>query len=173
MAGRAGRDGKPAFIHLLYGRNDARINEQILADLTPDRDEMADVYRFLRRLWRDEGCTTFAISDSTLAEDVARAPRPLPYSAVICGITVFNELGLIDAHVSYTDGEPTYLMRMCDTGNKVELTDSVRYQEGLGEQDMFRLFRDWALGSDFDNLQERVSHPITPGSADSTFGKDE
>lgn len=35
MSGRAGRDGKPAWVHLLYGRGDASINERILADATP------------------------------------------------------------------------------------------------------------------------------------------
>ena len=29
MSGRAGRDGKPAWVHLLYGRGDASINERI------------------------------------------------------------------------------------------------------------------------------------------------
>ena len=173
MSGRAGRDGKPAFIHLLYGRNDARINERILSGTTPNREEMADVYRLLRRLWRERGCTDFALSDSALAEALARSPHPLPYSAVACGITVFNELGLINAQVSYTAGEPTYLIRMVDGPQKVELTDSVRYREGLGEQEFFRAFRDWALGSDFSNLQERVSHPITPTTGDETFGKED
>ena len=172
MSGRAGRDGRPAFIHLLYGRSDARINEQILSDLTPDREEMRQVYRFLRDLWRQHGCDTFAISDSDLNESLAHSPQPLPYSAVTCGITVFNELGLLSARVSYTDGEPTYFIRMVEGADRVELTDSVRYLEGLGEREIFRLFRDWALGSDLGHLQARVSHPITPSSGDETFGKD-
>ena len=172
MSGRAGRDGRPAYIHLLYGKGDARINEQILSDLTPDREEMVQVYRFLRSLWRQHGSTPFAISDSELNETLAHCPQPLPYSAVACGITVFNELGLLSARVSYTDGEPTYLIRMAEGADKVELTDSVRYLEGLGEREIFRLFRDWALGSDLGNLQERVSHPITPSAGDQTFGKD-
>ena len=172
MSGRAGRDGKPAYVHLLYGRNDARINEQILSDLTPDRDEMAEVYRLLRRLWRENGGNTLAISDSALSESLGRTPSPLPYSAVTCGITVFNELGLLHARVSYTDGEPTYLIRMVDGPGKVELTDSVRYQEGMGERQVFHTFRDWALGSDYEKLQARVSHPITPTDGDQTFGKD-
>ena len=126
MSGRAGRDGKPAFVHLLYGKNDARINEQILADMTPNREEMAEVYRLLRRLWREGGCSTFAISDSALSESLGRTTQPLPYSAVTCGITVFNELGLIKARVSYISGEPTYLISMVEGTGKVELTDSVR-----------------------------------------------
>ena len=115
----------------------------------------------------------FAISDADLNETLAHSPQPLPYSAVTCGITVFNELGLFNARVSYSDGEPTYLIRMVEGADRVELTDSVRYLEGLGEREIFRLFRDWALGSDLVHLQARFSHPITPSSGDETFGKEE
>ncbi len=173
MSGRAGRDGKPAYIHLLYGRNDARINEQILSDLTPDRAGMAEVYKFLRQLWRERGCADIALTENALTGVLDSALRPLPYSAVKCGMKVFNDLGLIDVKVHYHAGEPTYVIRMEDGRGKVELTNSVRYLEGLGEQDLFRMFKDWALGTDFDALQRRISHPITPSSGDETFGKED
>ncbi|MFR7652039.1 MAG: helicase-related protein, partial [Eggerthella lenta] len=38
MSGRAGRDGKPAGIHLLFNRGDCSLNERILRDMTPDHD---------------------------------------------------------------------------------------------------------------------------------------
>ena len=52
-----------------------------------------------------------------------------------------------------------------DTASKVELTDSVRYREGLGERAIFSAFRDWAMGTDAASLHVRVSRPILPGSA--------
>ena len=39
MSGRAGRDGQPAVIHLLYSSRDARINERLLDCYAPERDE--------------------------------------------------------------------------------------------------------------------------------------
>ncbi len=173
MSGRAGRDGNPAYIHLLYGRNDARINEQILSEMTPNRDGMAEVYKFLRRLWRERGCDDVGLTESELHEVAASTLRKVPYSAVLCGLRVFNDLGLIKVQVSYTAGEPTYVIHMQDGTGKVELTNSVRYVEGLDEQEIFRIFKDWALGTDFDSLQRRVTHPITPSSADETFGKED
>ncbi|MFR5093172.1 MAG: helicase-related protein [Adlercreutzia equolifaciens] len=54
MSGRAGRDGKPAWVHLLYGRGDCSINERILRDMTRrTTTAMAQVYRKLRSLQRD------------------------------------------------------------------------------------------------------------------------
>ena len=35
MSGRAGRDGQPAGIHLLFNRGDCSRNERILRDMTP------------------------------------------------------------------------------------------------------------------------------------------
>ena len=55
MSGRAGRDGKPAGIHLLFNRGDCSLNERILRDMTPDHDCLAQVYRRLRSLQREMG----------------------------------------------------------------------------------------------------------------------
>ena len=68
MSGRAGRDSKPAWVHLLYGRGDAALNERILADATPDHDVMAQVYRRLRHLQRECPDDYFPVGDADLAE---------------------------------------------------------------------------------------------------------
>ena len=52
-----------------------------------------------------------------------------------------------------------------ETQGKVELTDSVRYREGLGEREIFHAFRDWAMKSDSGTLEARVSRPILPAEA--------
>ncbi len=56
-------------------------------------------------------------------------------------------------------------IHVVDTQSKVELTDSVRYREGLGEREIFHAFRDWAMKSDSATLHVRVSRPILPGDA--------
>ena len=79
MSGRAGRDGKPATVHLLYGRGDVALNERILADATPDHDVMAQVYRRLRTLQRQTpgDCSAWAtgISPSSRATTCTPSPR--------------------------------------------------------------------------------------------------
>ena len=164
MSGRAGRDGKPAWIHLLFGNADTRINEGILADMTPDHDCLAQVYRRLRALQREEGDGFFALSNADLARLASQQPFEVRPASAACGIAVFRELGLVETRTSYSAGEAVRSVHVVKVDRKVELTDSVRYREGLGEQEVYRAFRDWVMSSDALSLQERVSKPILPAN---------
>lgn len=162
MSGRAGRDGADAWVHLLYGNADVALNEGILADLTPDHDVMAQVYRRLRALQREAAGEFFAITGEELAAAASQALRAVSVSAATCGVTVFRELGLIETRVSYENGRQTLAVHVNEDAAKVNLVDSVRYREGLDERDGFAAFREWALGSSLPSLAVRVSHPIVP-----------
>lgn len=162
MSGRAGRDGKPATVHLLYGRGDVALNERILADATPDHDVMAQVYRRLRTLQRQTPGDYFRMGNGDLAELASDDVHAVAPASAACGVAVFRELGLIDTRVSYNAGQATRWIRVNEEASKVDLTDSVRYREGLDERDVFKDFRDWALAIDPQGLIVRVSHPIIP-----------
>ncbi|MCI9262594.1 single-stranded-DNA-specific exonuclease RecJ [uncultured Adlercreutzia sp.] len=162
MSGRAGRDGNPAWVHLLYGRSDVSLNERILAEETPDHDVMAQVYRRLRALQRQAPNDYFPVAEMDLAQLASDAFRAVSPSAAACGVAVFRELGLIETRTVYEAGRPVLWVRVREGAAKVELTDSVRYREGLDERSIFGGFRDWALGSDAQGLIVRLSHPIVP-----------
>ena len=165
MSGRAGRDGKPAWVHLLFGRADTRINEGILADMTPDHDCLAQVYRCLRSLQRESGEGFFALSNLDLARLSSQRFHEVRPASAACGIAVFRELGLVETRTTYAMGEVTRSVRVVDVKSKVELTDSVRYREGLGEREIYHTFRDWVMDSDASSLCARVSKPILPKQA--------
>lgn len=166
MSGRAGRDGKPATIHVLFGRGDAGINEQILRDMTPDHDCLAQVYRELRRMQKEHGEEFFTASNTELAAIASENQRvSVSVASVACGIAVFRELGLIETHTAYVSGESMRSIRVRAAESKVELTDSVRYREGLGEREIFHSFREWAIKSQKEKLHMRVSGPILPDGA--------
>ncbi len=148
MSGRAGRDGKPATVHLLYGRGDVALNERILADATPDHDVMAQVYRRLRTLQRQTPGITSAWATGISPSSRATTMHAVAPASAACGVAVFRELGLIDTRVSYNAGQATRWIRVNEEASKVDLTDSVRYREGLDERDVFKDFRDWALAID-------------------------
>ena len=162
MAGRAGRDGKPATVHLLYGRGDMALNERILADMTPDHDVMAQVYRCLRTLQRQTPGSYFRIGNDDLAAQASNELFAVTPNSAACGVTVFRELGLIETRTSRQAGQTMRWIRVNEGASKVELTDSVRYREGLDERDVFNAFRDWAMRCDSQGLIVRVSHPIVP-----------
>ena len=162
MAGRAGRDGREAWIHLLYGRDDVSINEGILADLTPDRDVMAQVYRCLCSLQKECPHDAFQLTFDDLARQASDRFRIVSPTAAACGVSVFRELGLIETQETYNNGVTTHSIRVNAGAPKCELTDSVRYCEGLDELGIFRAFRDWAMRADLGRLTVRITHPITP-----------
>ena len=166
MSGRAGRDGKPAWVHLLYGRADAAINERILAEATPDHDVMAQVYRRLRSLQRQCSDDYFRVGEVDLAASASDGFRAVSPTSAACGLAVFRELGLIETRTVYEAGRPALWVRVREGASKVELTDSVRYREGIDERTDFGGFRDWALGADTQGLHGHLSHPMVPRRRD-------
>ena len=84
-----------------------------------------------------------------------------PTSAA-CGLAVFRELGLIETRTVYEAGRPHLWVRVREGASKVELTDSVRYREGIDERTLFGGFCRWALGTDEPALTVRLCHPIVP-----------
>ena len=165
MCGRAGRDGAEATIHLLFGRSDRQVNEGILRNLTPGRDVMAQVYRTLRARQRAAGVTPFEATIASIAAEASAIPGSLQVSpqAVQCGIAVFRELGLLQAGTGDVSGEASRYVYVPDTSSKVELSDSVRYREGLEELGVFERFSDWVLNASPEALRRVVIRPILPG----------
>ena len=164
MSGRAGRDGKPALIHLLYSSRDARINERLLDASAPERDELVTLYRALQTMWRSNrsrtGQESFAASDIDIAQMCLAidARVPVDERAVACGLAVFEELGF--ARVSgYDDGRR---IQMAEHPGRVDLTSSIRYLEGVHARMEFTAFRSWALSAPASDMLDRINRPITP-----------
>ncbi len=164
MSGRAGRDGLPARIHLLYSTRDARINERLLDCAAPERDELVTLYRALQTMWRSNRSRTGEDSFTATDLDIAQmclaidARRPMEERAVSCGLAVFEELGF--ARVSAV-GDARRIA-MADRPGHVDLASSVRYLEGIHARIEFTAFRRWALTASASDMLERVNTPITP-----------
>ncbi|MCF0104007.1 MAG: hypothetical protein HUJ51_01265, partial [Eggerthellaceae bacterium] len=58
--------------------------------------------------------------------------------------------------------ELSYEIHLCQSQEKVELTKSIRYKEGLAEHAVFQSFKSWILQSDVDDLRNRLICPIVP-----------
>ncbi len=160
MSGRAGRDGAAATVHLLFGRKDARINESILASLAPERDDLAALYLVLR----DEQAASGDCFEVTNAELVERARRrrrqfALDERGVSSALGILRELGLVEG-----EGHGSYrrLTLLPAPHEKLDLTQSVRYAEGLDEIAGFAEFKDWVLSVEPPVLLERFNRPILP-----------
>ncbi len=164
MSGRAGRDGLPATVHLLYSTRDAHINERLLDALAPERGELVTLYRALQTMWRSSrgrtGDADFAASDIDIAQMCLAidARTPVDERSVTAGLSIFEELGFL--HVDgFDDGR-----RICMAENpgRVELSRSIRYLEGLRARREFSAFRGWALEASASDMLTRINRPITP-----------
>ena len=154
-----------SFVHLLYNRGDAQLNETALAGATPDRDVLVQVYRYLTARQRNAGDVSFSAGTSEVAYGID-PNNPMSADSVECAIAVFRELGLIQTHAEFTSGEETRTVRVENGHQKVDLTDSVRYREGMGERAIFDEYNHRAMDEDACTLQGRISAPIVPACAE-------
>jgi single-stranded-DNA-specific exonuclease len=173
MSGRAGRDGNPAVVHLLFGSRDAHINERIIDGGAPDRSDLVILYRALQTVWQrgvvETGERSFARSNADIAQaclELDRSSR-LDERSVSCGIAVFRELGFLE-----TSGYGTARrIRMVDTPEHMELGRSIRYLEGMRMREDFGGFRDWVLTATADELLARINRPIVPDFGERVDGE--
>lgn len=161
MSGRAGRDGKEAHIHLLYGKKDALINQRILSSLAPTRDDLVALYRELMTEDRRASSMGFCLDNASLLASTIQINQhvQLSESGIASGILVFEELGFLSIEGF---GDQRFI-RMIPAQGRVELSDSLRYAEGQRELGEFMDFRDWALFANAKEMLERINRPITPG----------
>ena len=153
MAGRAGRDGADARIHLLYGDPDRRINDFIIARNAPSLELLRELYRGMRGLAsHDVLRTNFEEIARTLELDMADG------STVSAAVRIFSEGGLVEAGVD-DDGR---FVRFLDVAEKVDLTKTARFAEAQAERDAFERFCGLALGADAKTLEQIVNRPIYP-----------
>ena len=153
MAGRAGRDGAPARIHLLYGDGDRRINDFIIGKTAPTLETLREIYRGMRGMARDTIVRTSF-------EDVARTLDidAIEGATIAAAVRTFAEGGLVEAGID-DDGR---FVRFIEVATKVDLTATARYAEGIAEREAFERFCDLALKADAPTLEQIINRPIYP-----------
>ncbi|MBC5799076.1 MAG: DEAD/DEAH box helicase [Candidatus Eremiobacteraeota bacterium] len=153
MAGRAGRDGAAARIHLLYGDSDRRINDFIIGRSAPSVQTLRELYRGMRAMASDDVLRTNY-------EDIARTLtlEGADGSTVGAAVRIFEEANLVAGGVD--DGGRFIRFSMVD--GKVDLTKTARYAEGQAERDNFERFCALALEADAATLEQIINRPIYP-----------
>jgi single-stranded-DNA-specific exonuclease len=159
MAGRAGRDGAIARIHLLFGARDARINETILSSLAPERDDMAALYVVLRDIAAAEGAG-FEVSNAELAQRCKSVRHQCAFDerGVSSALGILRDLGFVagEGHGAYRR------LTFTSSQQKVNLSSSVRYAEGADEIAEFQEFKAWVFSVGSNELLVRFNRPILP-----------
>jgi single-stranded-DNA-specific exonuclease len=153
QAGRAGRDGGDANIHLLYGEPDRRINDYIIAKSAPTIGTLREIYRGLR------GLTAGDIMRLT-AEDAARTLELelVEGRTISVALRIFEDAGLVASGID-DDGR---FVRFLPATERVDLTRTARFAEGQAERESFERFCTLALSADAETLEAVINRPIYP-----------
>ena len=156
QAGRAGRDGGLAEIHLLFGEYDRRINDYIIAKSAPTIATLRALYRAMRGLTTD-GTLRMAYSDiaDTLAMDMVDG------STVGTAVRIFDDAGII---VVGTDDDGRFL-RFIEVKEKLDLTRTARFAEGEADRASFEDFCSLVTTAKPEMLERIINRPIYPARA--------
>jgi single-stranded-DNA-specific exonuclease len=159
MAGRAGRDGAPARIHLLYGEGDRRINDYIIAKNAPSLEVLRELFRGMRGLAARDTTRDFDALRMSF-EDIARtlALDLVDGSTVSVAVRIFEEGGLVQTG---TDDDGRFI-RFLEVAGKVDLSKTARFAEAQAERDAFGRFCGLALAADEETLEAIINRPIYP-----------
>ena len=159
LAGRAGRDGKPAKVHLLYNRRDETLNKNVLASSCPTREVLGRFYRLLQYLV--QGKPAIELTNAELVELVKREHFAEPTEACISGwLGIFEELGFLERE---REGSKRRII-MIPSPNKMDLNTSLRYQECMAELEDFQKYLQIAFDHSEDKLLTAINRPIYPAS---------
>lgn len=157
MSGRCGRDGKPAYIHLIFDSSDIGVNQRILKRMCPSRDELVFLYKMCRAL-NDRTDGPVCGDDLLAACNATSEGATMTMSSVVSGMGVFAELGI--AEVTGSELDRRYSIKV--GSQKVDIDSSVRYQEARKQLQTFDDFADWLLNADAETLLSGVNKPLLP-----------
>jgi single-stranded-DNA-specific exonuclease len=153
QAGRAGRDGESASIHLLFGEKDRGLNEFILERAAPKLETLRRLYAAMKRLTSD-GTLRMTHADVASTLDFDRVDA----TTVSTAVRIFADAGLVDVG---HDDDGRYV-RFLPVSGKVDLTATERYAEGEAEREAFARFCNVALTAKPEVLEAVIDRPIYP-----------
>ena len=159
LAGRAGRDGQPARVHLLYNRRDETLNKNVLNASCPAREVLGRFYKLLQYLV--QGKPAIEMTNAELVELVKREHIAEPNeSCISTWLGIFEELGFLERE---REGSKRRII-MVPSPNKMDLSSSLRYQECMAELEDFQKYLQIAFEHNQDKLLTAINRPIYPAS---------
>ena len=153
QAGRAGRDGAPAQIHLLFGESDRRINEYLIDRDAPTLSALRQMYRGMRELARD-GILRGGNTDIAALLDLDKVRD----RTVAAALRIFSDSSLVEVG---EDDEGRFIRFLAVRG-KIDMQENERFAEGEATRESFDRFCSLALSAPADSLERIINRPIYP-----------
>jgi single-stranded-DNA-specific exonuclease len=157
QAGRAGRDGEAAQIHLLYGESDRPINDWLIDVDAPKLATLREIYKGMKGMARDGVVRS---SNADIAADLDR--RNVRDKTIAAALRIFSDSGL----VSMGEDDDGRYVRFLTVGGRVEMERNERFAEGEATREDFDRFARVALADPASTLERIINRPIYPGRVD-------
>jgi len=158
LAGRAGRDGQEARIHLLYNQEDQALNQLLLQMQSPDRETLGRFYLYLRELAKAKNPIT--LTNREIALDMKyRGFKPVSEQAVPACLGILEELELL---LREQDSGRRYIHLAPPPPMKLDLASSARYMEGQHELMAYQEYIRIAFSDNLNLLLDSINRPIIP-----------
>jgi single-stranded-DNA-specific exonuclease len=155
QAGRAGRDGNPAQIHLLYGPQDRTLNEFLIDLDAPPLARLREIYRGLRSL-AGQGLVRGGNSEIAGTLDIDRVRD----RTIEAALRIFSDSRLVEVG---EDDEGRFV-RFLEVSGRIEMERNERYAEGEATREAFSQFCELALFAPAETLERVLNRPIYPSS---------
>ncbi|MGZ3522780.1 MAG: helicase-related protein [Vulcanimicrobiaceae bacterium] len=153
QAGRAGRDGAEAYIHLVFGEQDRRINEFIIDREAPTINVLRELYKGMRGMALENVLRATHV-DIARTLDLDKANE----RTVSVALRIFEDEGLVETGI---DDDGRYV-RFLHVDGKVDLTKNERFAEGEAEREDFARFCELVLTASANALERIINRPIYP-----------
>jgi single-stranded-DNA-specific exonuclease len=153
QAGRAGRDGAPAQIHLLYGDGDRRLNDYLIDLDAPSLGVLRELYRGMRGLARD-GMLRAGNADVARTLDLDKVRD----RTVAAALRIFADSNLVEVG----EDDAGRFVRFLPVEGKVDMERNERFAEGEAIRENFDRFCALALTAPADSLERIINRPIYP-----------
>lgn len=158
QCGRVGRDGRKSLVHLLFGQNDSKLNQLILAERSPKRETIGRVYLVLKANHREE--EGISLSNSQIAELVYKQYHEFisELGVSVC-LKILEELGLLTRE-NFNGKRKIYFNEVPKV--KLNLQQSSTFVEGINECEEFVKFSAEVMCAEKEILLTCINKPIYP-----------
>lgn len=158
QCGRAGRDGQPSTIHLLFNEQDVELNQFILSNRALRRNQIGPLYLVLKGACHETGFTE--LSNPEIADILQKKYKiALMPEGISLGLRIMEDLNLIQRERQGAKRK-IYLKQV--PKEKQDLAQSVTYLEGLEEEENFLAFAEEVMKSDGMRLLSWLNRPVYP-----------
>lgn len=157
LAGRGGRDGEDAQVHLLYAERDFALNEMIVSGRGPSRERLGMMYQLIMRYAKTEGYD-LSMNEEAFYETLQGLKEGTTKNQWRLALTIFEELDFLKTKKVDEDLE----VHIEQNPAKRDLGESPSYLEGTSEQTALEQFKQVAFSKDLAALENIIRKALVP-----------